>query len=96
MSSPQASFSIIVVGAGLAGLAASLRLAQTGHHVQVLEQKAQLSDAGGSLKLAPNATRIFDERGLIPDILQEADLREFYISTGDHLCLYALANKLQR
>jgi heterodisulfide reductase subunit A-like polyferredoxin len=44
---------ILVIGAGLGGLAAAIRLARAGHAVEVWEKNAE---AGGKLKEVPDGT----------------------------------------
>jgi salicylate hydroxylase len=55
---------IIVVGAGIGGLAAATALSQSGHHVQVLEALHKLSEIGAGIQITPNAMRILDSWGL--------------------------------
>jgi salicylate hydroxylase len=50
--------SIIVVGAGLSGLAAAIQCALSGHIVTVLESARELAEIGAGLQLTPNATRL--------------------------------------
>lgn len=54
------SFRVIIVGGGVAGLAASIGLRRKGHHVIVLERTAQLQTIGGSLLIPPCASRVLD------------------------------------
>jgi len=55
---------IIVAGAGIGGLTASLALAAQGFRVVVLEKAEKLEEAGTGLQLSPNASRILVELGL--------------------------------
>lgn len=57
---------IIVAGAGIGGLTASLALAAQGFRVVVLEKAERLEEAGAGLQLSPNASRILVELGLQP------------------------------
>jgi salicylate hydroxylase len=59
-----ASRTIIVAGAGIGGLTASLALARRGFRVIVLEKAARLEEAGAGLQLSPNASRVLIELGL--------------------------------
>ncbi|KAI8239073.1 FAD-dependent monooxygenase OpS4 [Colletotrichum sp. SAR 10_96] len=59
---------IIIVGAGLGGFCAALGFARKGHHVRVLEQRPDLSPAGGALNIRPGASKILHSWGLGPDL----------------------------
>ncbi len=55
---------VIVVGAGLGGLASALALARAGIHATVVEQAAAFGEAGAGIQLSPNATRALFALGL--------------------------------
>ena len=61
-----ASRTIVVAGAGIGGLTASLALAAQGFRVVVLERAERLEEAGAGLQLSPNASRILVDLGLKP------------------------------
>ncbi|KAI1008315.1 hypothetical protein LB504_002043 [Fusarium proliferatum] len=59
---------VIVVGAGLAGLAAAISISLSGHNVTVLESAKELLEVGAGLQVTPNCTRILQKWDL-PDRL---------------------------
>jgi 3-hydroxybenzoate 6-monooxygenase len=59
---------VLVVGGGIAGLAAAVRLTRSGAHVTVLEQAPEFAEIGAGLQLGPNATRLLDEWGLLDGV----------------------------
>ena len=67
-----ASRTIVVAGAGIGGLTASLALAARGFRVVVLEKAERLEEAGAGLQLSPNASRILVELGLQPRLAARA------------------------
>lgn len=62
---------IIVIGAGIGGLAAALTLARSGFEVSLFEQASELREIGAGIQISPNATRILHRLGL------EESLRHF-------------------
>ncbi|PVH69102.1 FAD/NAD(P)-binding domain-containing protein [Cadophora sp. DSE1049] len=60
----KASFTILVIGGGVAGLAASIGLRRKGHKVIVLESTTTLQTLGGSLLIPPNAARVLSSYNL--------------------------------
>jgi 2-polyprenyl-6-methoxyphenol hydroxylase-like FAD-dependent oxidoreductase len=54
---------ILVVGAGIAGLATAVGLQRQGHHVTIVEERADTS-SGAGISIWPNALAALDELGL--------------------------------
>ena len=61
-----ASRTVVIAGAGIGGLTASLALARQGFRVVVLEKAERLEEAGAGLQLSPNASRVLIDLGLLP------------------------------
>ncbi|MCO1657315.1 FAD-dependent monooxygenase [Pseudonocardia sp. S2-4] len=57
-----------VVGGGIGGLAAALALSRAGHDVRVFEQARAVSEVGAGIQLAPNATRVLRDLGVLAEI----------------------------
>ncbi|KEQ92081.1 hypothetical protein AUEXF2481DRAFT_101082 [Aureobasidium subglaciale EXF-2481] len=55
---------IIIVGAGLGGLATSIALSRRGHKVRVLEQATALGEVGAGIQIPSNSSRILLDWGL--------------------------------
>ncbi|WP_050422325.1 FAD-dependent monooxygenase [Bradyrhizobium tropiciagri] len=63
---------VIVAGAGIGGLTASLTLAAQGFRVVMLEKAERLEEAGAGIQLSPNASRILVELGLKEPLARRA------------------------
>lgn len=61
---------IIIVGAGLGGLAAAIALTLSGHKVRVFEQAPAFGEVGAGIQVPPNSTRLFLSWGVGPHIEQ--------------------------
>ncbi|KAH6669063.1 hypothetical protein B0J14DRAFT_599969 [Halenospora varia] len=57
---------VVVVGAGLGGLACAIALARRGHAVTVLEQAVQLGEVGAGIQIPSNSSRLLLSWGLGP------------------------------
>ena len=71
MSRPERS-EFLVIGGGIGGLTAALALARAGRPVRVLERAAQFGKIGAGLQVAPNASRVLDRLGVLPDVAHDA------------------------
>ncbi|UPL00009.1 hypothetical protein LCI18_010943 [Fusarium solani-melongenae] len=63
-----AALDIIVVGAGISGLATAISCSLSGHRVTIFEAAKELGEVGAGLQITPNASRILKEWG-VPDSL---------------------------
>ncbi len=61
---------VIVVGAGIGGLAAALALLRAGQRVRVFEQVAELGEVGAGLSITPNAGKALVALGLGATLVQ--------------------------
>ncbi|EKG09553.1 Monooxygenase FAD-binding protein [Macrophomina phaseolina MS6] len=67
-ATPHVRLHLLVVGAGLAGLAAAISARLEGHEVTVLEKAAELTEVGAGLQVTPNATRLFKRWGIFEQL----------------------------
>ncbi|WP_439922432.1 FAD-dependent monooxygenase [Nitrobacter sp. JJSN] len=89
------SRTVVVAGAGIGGLTASLALAAKGFRVLIIETAERLEEAGAGLQLSPNASRILIGLGLharlsacalVPDAISIMSARH-----GGEICRLPLA-----
>ena len=55
----SAHLKLIIIGAGLSGIAVAIASALSGHDVIVLEAARELAEVGAGLQITPNASRLF-------------------------------------
>ena len=70
MTTQEQDFPILIIGAGIGGLATALALQQAGFAVRVFEQAKQIREVGAGLTLWANAVRVLQELGLA-DLVQQ-------------------------
>ncbi|WP_214413184.1 FAD-dependent monooxygenase [Sphaerisporangium fuscum] len=75
---------IVVVGAGLGGVAAAVGLHRTGHEVTLFERAAELREAGTGIVVMPNGLRALDALGLADDV-RGHDMRDGQWGLRDRL-----------
>src|SRR5215468_12535264 len=66
-----APLSIAIIGGGIGGLTAAVGLRQAGFEVDVYEQAPELTEVGGGINMAPNATRVLRRLGLAEGLDRE-------------------------
>jgi len=79
---------ILVVGAGIGGLAAATALRQRAHDVDVIEVKPDFAAYGVGINQPANSLRAFRSLGVLDDILGvgfQYDLHGFYDENGTHI-----------
>ena len=59
---------VLVVGAGVAGEAVSILLADGGVAVELVEQKDEITSLGSGITLQGNALRVFGELGIWDEV----------------------------
>lgn len=64
--------SAVVVGGGIGGLSSALALARRGVQAVVLEAVSKFAEVGAGIQLAPNATRILAELGVMEQVERTA------------------------
>ncbi len=67
----HAPLRIAVIGGGIGGLTAAVALRQAGFDVHVYEQATELTEVGGGVNMAPNATRVLRRLGLTEGLDRE-------------------------
>ncbi|OOO41930.1 hypothetical protein BS630_35420 [Rhizobium laguerreae] len=90
---------IVIVGAGIAGLAMARGLSLIGHEVEIYEQAPELKPIGAGLSLSANALRALRTLGLCNAVLAEAqriDCIALLDHSGDVLQTTDLAALSQR
>ncbi|MEO7939450.1 MAG: FAD-dependent monooxygenase [Burkholderiaceae bacterium] len=65
---------VLIVGAGIAGLAASLACGRAGLPVQLVERAPEFQEVGAGIQIGPNVTRILRDWGLGDALAQVASL----------------------
>jgi len=58
------SMDVVIAGAGMGGLSASIALGLKGQQTTLLEKRAIFGEVGAGLQLGPNSTRILQRFGL--------------------------------
>ncbi|KAJ5155978.1 hypothetical protein N7492_008781 [Penicillium capsulatum] len=68
----EARLRVIIVGAGLSGIATAISAALSGHSVDVIEQAKELAEVGAGLQITPNASRLLQHWNLPPSLWDAA------------------------
>jgi salicylate hydroxylase len=63
---------VLIIGAGIGGLATAIALTQRGIRCQIIEQSTEPRTTGAGLQLAPNAVRILKALGLSKPLAKQA------------------------
>lgn len=91
---------VLIAGAGIAGLAAAVALGRRGVHVRVLEKRAALSEAGAGIQIGPNGIKALAALGLreaiTPFTFQPERIAIFQARSGVRLTAIELADTATR
>ena len=63
---------VLIAGGGLGGLALAIAMAKRGRRVHVIEKNPEFSEVGAGLQVAPNASRVQAELGVLDAIHKHA------------------------
>ncbi|HEV7168298.1 MAG TPA: FAD-dependent oxidoreductase [Micrococcaceae bacterium] len=69
MTQTPATTDVLVIGGGMAGLAAALGLRENGAKVTLVERAPEFGEVGAGLQMAPNAARVLQRWGLLEKAL---------------------------
>jgi 2-polyprenyl-6-methoxyphenol hydroxylase-like FAD-dependent oxidoreductase len=61
---------VLIVGAGLGGLAVGINLSQRGHIVAILEGAPELGEVGAGIQIPPNSVKLLTEMGLYDKVFR--------------------------
>ena len=78
MSDHTSTAPIVIVGAGLGGLAAAIALRHSGHHIIVVDKTRALGEVGGPLGISPPTLRLFGEWGLLEQFNQISSATRYF------------------
>ncbi len=72
MTSLKRPLRVIVVGAGIGGLAAAVALRQRGFEVELFERSTKLEEVGAGLQIGPNGVKVLRALGLEDELMRNA------------------------
>jgi 2-polyprenyl-6-methoxyphenol hydroxylase-like FAD-dependent oxidoreductase len=87
VSQDNSPLNVVVVGAGIGGLAAALGLSREGHNVRIFEKSKFANEVGAAIVLPPNVYKVLKKLGVNPEDhgSNTEDIRSVYTMTGDLL-----------
>ena len=90
---------VIIIGAGIGGLATAIALRQAGFEVEVFERVSEMKGVGAGLSLWPNAVKVLYKLGL-DQVVQSYDVTEmaggFYNRRGEVLATISTTELKER
>jgi 2-polyprenyl-6-methoxyphenol hydroxylase-like FAD-dependent oxidoreductase len=91
---------LAIIGGGIGGMTAALALARAGFTAHIVERSPEFGEIGAGIQLAPNALRILDGLGVLPELaaasvrLRQLVLR--HADTGEHLTTVNFGEPFER
>jgi FAD-dependent urate hydroxylase len=93
------TLNVVIIGAGMGGLATAIALRQVGYTVEIYDRVSELRPAGAGISLWSNGVKVLNRLGLgreIASIGGQMDGIEYHSHTGDLLTKFSLAPLIQR
>jgi len=91
---------ILIIGGGIGGMTAALALARAGFAAHIVERSPEFGEIGAGIQLAPNALRILDGLGVLPELMEPAvrlgHLVLMHADTGEHLTTVNFGEPFER
>jgi 3-hydroxybenzoate 6-monooxygenase len=91
---------ILIVGGGIGGMTAALALARAGFAAHIVERSPEFGEIGAGIQLAPNALRILDGLGVLPELtalaVRPRHLVLMHADTGQHLTTVDFGEPFER
>jgi len=91
---------VLIIGGGIGGMTAALALARAGFTAHIVERSPEFGEIGAGIQLAPNALRILDGLGVLPELAEQAvHLRHLVLmhaETGRHLTTMDFGEPFER
>lgn len=88
---------LLVVGGGIGGLATALAASNAGRPVHLIEKAREFAEIGAGIQLAPNALRMLDRLGILPEIRKHAIFPTRLVLmdaiSGDHIMSFDVGRK---
>jgi len=95
-----ADLPILVIGGGIGGMTAALALARAGFTARIVERSPEFGEIGAGIQLAPNALRVLDGLGVLPELavlaVRPRHLVLMHADTGEHLTTVDLGAPFER
>ncbi|MDT3442166.1 MULTISPECIES: FAD-dependent monooxygenase [unclassified Pseudofrankia] len=91
---------LLIIGGGIGGMTTALALARAGFAAHIVEQSPEFAEIGAGIQLAPNALRILDDLGVLPELAALAvhprHVVFMHADTGQHLTTIAFGEPFER
>jgi 3-hydroxybenzoate 6-monooxygenase len=91
---------VLVIGGGIGGMTAALALARAGFTARIVERSPEFGEIGAGIQLAPNALRVLDGLGVLPELaalaVRPRHLVLMHADTGEHLTTVDLGAPFER
>src|SRR5258708_8851356 len=91
---------VLIIGGGMGGMPAALALARAGFPAHIVERSPEFGEIGAGIQLAPNALRILDGLGVLPELtalgVRPRHLVFMHADTGEHLTTVDFGEPFER